>query len=91
MINNIKYVIFKLFTPLIFLFIDLYINLKIFLREHFFYTPYINTIDFIKSSINIDGARFSNFYLIPNAAHFNVIENPRAYALAIENFIDSIK
>ena len=38
-----------------------------------------------------DGARFSNFYLIPNAAHFNVIENPRACALTIENFIDSIK
>jgi pimeloyl-ACP methyl ester carboxylesterase len=55
MINNIKYLIFKLFTPLIFLFIDLYINLKIFLRENFFYTPYINTINFIKSSINIDG------------------------------------
>jgi hypothetical protein len=38
-----------------------------------------------------DGARFSNFYLIPNAAHFNVIENPRACALAIEDFIISLK
>ena len=63
MINNIKYLVFKLVTRLIFLFIDLYMNLKIFLREHFFYTPYINTINFIKSSINIDGLKHEMYQI----------------------------
>ena len=52
---NFKYLIFKLSTRFIFLFIDIYINLIIFFREHFFYTPYINNTNLIKSSLNIEG------------------------------------
>jgi len=35
-----------------------------------------------------DGATFSKFYLIPNSAHFNVIENPESCAAAVYNFIN---
>ena len=35
-----------------------------------------------------DGARFSKFYLIPDSAHFNVIENPKSCAAAVYNFIN---
>ena len=35
-----------------------------------------------------DGARFSKFYLIPDSAHFNVIENPESCAAAVYNFIN---
>ena len=34
------------------------------------------------------GATFDKFFLIPDAAHFNVIENPKACASAIYNFIN---
>jgi pimeloyl-ACP methyl ester carboxylesterase len=34
-----------------------------------------------------DGARFSKFYLIPDSAHFNVIENPESCAAAVYNFV----
>jgi hypothetical protein len=34
-------------------------------------------------------ARFTSFYLIPEAAHFNVIENPKACALAINDFLSN--
>ena len=35
-----------------------------------------------------DGATFSKFYLIPNSAHFNVVENPESCAAAVYNFIN---
>ena len=35
-----------------------------------------------------NGATFNKFFLIPDAAHFNVIENPKACAAAIYNFIN---
>ena len=35
-----------------------------------------------------DGATFSKFYLMPNSAHFNVIENPESCAAAVYNFIN---
>ncbi|MGI9323293.1 MAG: hypothetical protein ACR2PJ_06910, partial [Pseudomonadales bacterium] len=35
-------------------------------------------------------ARMSRFALIPNSAHFNVIENPTACAAAIDDFINSL-
>jgi hypothetical protein len=35
-----------------------------------------------------EGARFSKFYLIPDSAHFNVIENPESCAAAVYNFIN---
>lgn len=34
------------------------------------------------------GATFNKFFLIPDAAHFSVIENPKACASAIYNFIN---
>jgi len=34
-----------------------------------------------------NGARFSKFYLIPDSAHFNVIENPESSAAAVYNFV----
>ena len=34
-----------------------------------------------------DNARLSRFCLIPNAAHFNVVENPQACARAINDFV----
>ena len=52
---SLRYSIFKLICRFLFLFIDVYINLKIFFREYFFYTPYIDNIDFKKSSLNIEG------------------------------------
>ena len=35
-----------------------------------------------------DDATFSKFYLIPDSAHFNVIENPESCAAAVYNFIN---
>ena len=35
-----------------------------------------------------NGATFNKFFLIPDAAHFSVIENPKACASAIYNFIN---
>ncbi len=55
MIVNLKYSIFKLFSRFLFVFIDIYIHVKIFFRERFFYTPYIDNINFKKSSLNIEG------------------------------------
>ena len=52
---SFRYSIFKLICRFLFVFIDVYINLKIFFREYFFYTPYIDNIDFKKSSLNIEG------------------------------------
>ena len=36
-----------------------------------------------------ENARFTSFYIIPEAAHFNVIENPKACALAINDFLSN--
>jgi hypothetical protein len=38
-----------------------------------------------------DDARLSRFCLIPNAAHFNVVENPEACAQAINDFIANLE
>jgi len=35
-------------------------------------------------------SKFSRFCLIPESAHFNVIENPKSCAIAIYDFICSI-
>ena len=48
-------IIGKYIAYFIFIFIDLYIYIKIFFREYFFYSPKINNIGFIKRFINIDG------------------------------------
>ena len=48
-------VIGKYIVYFIFIFIDLYIHIKIFFREYFFYSPKINNIEFIKRVINIEG------------------------------------
>jgi len=37
------------------------------------------------------GSSFSRFSLIPESAHFNVIENPESCANAIYDFISSLK
>ncbi len=37
-----------------------------------------------------DSARFSRFALIPDSAHFHIIENPQACAAAIHDFIFSV-
>ena len=34
------------------------------------------------------GSKFSRFCLIPESAHFNVIENPESCAAAVYNFIN---
>ena len=36
-----------------------------------------------------ENARFTCFYLIPEAAHFNVVENPKACALVIDDFLSN--
>jgi hypothetical protein len=36
-----------------------------------------------------DDARFAKFCLIPDSAHFNVIENPKSCAFAINDFINN--
>lgn len=38
-----------------------------------------------------DDARLSRFCLIPNAAHFNVVENPQACAQAINDFMTNLE
>ncbi len=52
---------------------------------------YITNHGLYKSIKLKDSARFSAFNIIPNAAHFNVIENPEACASAVYNFIKHIK
>ena len=48
-------IITKYVSYFIFIFIDLYIYIKIFFREYFFYSPKINKINFIKSVLTVDG------------------------------------
>ena len=52
---------------------------------------YITNHGLYKSIKLKDSARFSAFNIIPNAAHFNVIENPEACASAVYNFLKHIK
>ena len=49
---------------------------------------FITSKEFYKEIKIKDGATFSKFYLIPNSAHFNVIENPESCAAAVYNFIN---
>ena len=51
---------------------------------------YITNHGLYKSIQLKDSARFSAFNIIPNAAHFNVIENPEACASAVYNFINTL-
>jgi len=37
------------------------------------------------------GSKFSRFCLIPESAHFNVIENPKSCANAVYDFINSLR
>jgi hypothetical protein len=36
-------------------------------------------------------SKFSRFWLIPESAHFNVIENPKSCANAVYDFIISLR
>ena len=98
----------KWFVYFIFIFIDSYIYLRIFLREKLFYKPLIEFSNFKKYFISIDkenhfvweignkdavkvGSKFSRFCLIPESAHFNVIENPKSCANAVYDFINSLR
>ena len=88
MINSILDRLLSVFTHFVFIFIDTYIHLRITVRESIVSKPLINTTKFKKYFVLLDGATFSKFYLIPNSAHFNVIENPESCAAAVYNFIN---
>ena len=64
-------IVFKYFIYFIFIFIDIFIHLKIIFREHFFYIPKINKVGFIKSTINIDGSIHKIYQIGNNDASDN--------------------
>ena len=50
---------------------------------------YLSDLGLYKEIQLKEGATFNKFCLIPDAAHFNVIENPIACAHAIYDFINT--
>ena len=52
------------------------------------FITYKNTYKMIQTKV---GSQFSRFCLIPESAHFNVIENPKSCANAVHDFIISLR